>query len=96
MLRRNDLLTRVSRDAGIHKYQCEKVLDAVLYEIVEALKREEKIILPGFAVIEVGEKRERLARDPVSGVVKTYPAVKVIKCKISQSIKQAVNQREEV
>ena len=42
---------------------------------------------------ELGERAERNARNPSTGEIQKFPAVRTIKCKMSKEIKDAVNNK---
>lgn len=90
-MKKSDILQNVSETLGIKRRICEIVLDSVIEEITQALKRDEKVHIKEFLTIEVGRRRERNARNPQTGELDHYPEVKTIKCKICQKIKDEIN-----
>lgn len=91
---KNELITKVAQRSAVAKDVCESVIDAFAEEIKQALVDGEKIMLKKFMSFEVCERSERDARNPKTGELAHYPAVKVIKCKASQEFKDAVNARQ--
>lgn len=90
---KSELLTSISEKCGMTKVDCEKVIDAFAESVTEFLMDGEKIMLKGFMSFEVSERKERRGRNPKTGEVDTFPSTKSIQCKISQAIKDAVNER---
>ena len=88
---RNDLIRKVSQRTEINKSDCEEVLDAMAIEIMNSLIDGEKVFLKNFITFEITQRPERQGRNPRTGNTETYPPVKSIKCRISQSFKDAVN-----
>ena len=75
---------------------CEKVLDAFREEVKSSLAAGEKVMIKDFMSIEIGERSERDARNPSTGEIEHFPAVKTVKVKVSKKIKDALNGREGV
>lgn len=90
---KNELLSDISNKCGMTKADCEKVIDAFAESVTESLIDGKKIVIKGFMIFEVSERKERKARNPKTGKVDIFPSTKSIKCKISQTIKDAVNER---
>lgn len=88
---KNDIITNIANKTGLPKTSCEAVIDTFANEIQDCLVNGDKIILKGFMSFEVSERPEREGRNPKTGKVTTFPAVKSIKCKVSKAIKDAVN-----
>lgn len=94
-MKKSELLRNVSVNLGIQKSVCELVFDSLIEETILALKRGEKISIKDFMTIEIGQRRERDARNPITGEMQRYPAVKTVKCKMSQAVKDSVNGKGE-
>ncbi len=92
---KNELIAKIAVRAAISKESCEKVVNAFADEITEALSNGEKVMIKGFMSFEVGERGERDARNPSTGEIEHFPAVKTVKCKVAQAIKDAVNVKRE-
>jgi len=90
---RNELITNISQKTGITKVDCEKMLDAFTDTVKDSLVNGDKIIIKGFMSMEVTERAERSGRNPKTGKVDIFPAVKTVKCKIAKAIKDAVNEK---
>lgn len=87
---KNELVSKISYRTGIKKESCEAVVDAFAQEITDALVNGEKVIIKDFMSFEVTERAERTARNPATGGMQHFPAVKSVKCKVSKNIKDAV------
>lgn len=75
------------------KTECEFILDSFAEVIKACLLNGDKIVLKNFMSFEVSTRPERKGRNPKTGDITTFPAVKSIKCKLSKVIKDAVNAR---
>lgn len=90
---RNELITNISQKTGLPKASCESVIDMLAEEIKESLIKGDKVIIKGFMNFEINERPERKGRNPQSGEVVVFPAVKSVKCKMSKIIKDAINEK---
>ena len=66
---------------------CDTLVDI----FTDALLEDKKILWKGFLSAEVVERGERRGRNPNTNEIVTFPPTKTIKCKISETIKKAVN-----
>lgn len=92
-MKKRELINNIAKRTKFSKYTCEKITDAFVREIKECLVRGDKIRIKNFASFETVELKERPGRDPITGEVIMFPPVKTVKCKISQSVKDDINQR---
>lgn len=90
---KNELITNISNKTGISKTSCEAVIDEFAEEIKKSLIAGDKVMLKGFMSIEITERPEREGRNPQTGKVVTFPAVKSVKCKVSKAIRDAINEK---
>lgn len=88
---KSDIINKISGRSGLTKTVCESVIDIFADEVKKCLVDGDKLIIKGFIGFEVSERPEREGRNPKTGEVITFPAVKSVKCKISKAIKDAVN-----
>ena len=99
MIGRNEIRRRIA----LKKY-CTKnnVGESELQEIAqfcdylvdvfkEAFLDNEKVMWKGFLTAEVIDRKECKRRHPITNEVVTFPPVKSVVCKVSKSIKNAVN-----
>lgn len=90
---KGELITNISKNTGVSKTACEAVIDEFAEEITKSLIAGDKVLLKGFMSIEIAQRPEREGRNPQTGKVVTFPAVKSIKCKFSKAIRDAVNEK---
>ena len=88
---KNNIVENICKKIGINKTACEEVLDAFAEEVKDCLVNGDKLIIKGFIGFEVLERPERKGRNPKTGEVITFPPAKVVKCKLSKAIKDAVS-----
>lgn len=92
-MKKSDLINNITKNTGIQKSVCEAVIDSMVNEITTALVNGEKVSIKSFMTFELGSRAERNARNPSTGEIVRFPAVKTIKCKMSREIKDAINEK---
>ena len=88
---KNDIINNISIKNELPKEICEKIIDSFSDEVRDCLVNGEKLIIKNLISFEVSERPEREGRNPKTGEVSIFPAVKSVKCKISKAIKDALN-----
>ena len=75
----------------LSRSEARKILDATFDEIGEALSRGESVKLRSFGTFNVREKRERIGRNPKTGVEATITPRRVLTFKASPVLVAHVN-----
>jgi integration host factor subunit beta len=73
------------------KQESERVLEAVLKTVADALQRGEKVDLRGFGTFKIRETKARQARNPRTGEAVSVPAKKVGTFKPSKELSSLLN-----
>lgn len=89
-MNKTDLIGEVAARANITKRDAEKVFNAFLDTVEEALKAGDKIQLVGFGTFEVRTRQARKGRNPQTGAEIDIPAAKVPAFKPGKALKDAV------
>ena len=89
-MRKPDLAAAIAEKADLTKEQANRVLNAVLEEITQALHRKDSVTLVGFGTFEVRERPERKGRNPQTGAEITIEASKLPAFKAGKALKDAV------
>jgi integration host factor subunit alpha len=76
---------------SLSRAQAREVFEMTLEEIVNALLREESVKLRSFGAFNVRSKRERIGRNPRTGVEATINARRVMTFKASPTLIARVN-----
>ena len=92
-MKKSEILNNISHTLGIQRNTCEMIVDAFVAEITNALVNGDKVSIQSFMTFEVGNRAERNARNPATGKIEKFPAVKTVKCKMSREIKDAINNK---
>ena len=74
---KSDLINSVAAKADVSKKDADKLVNAVLDSIVEALASGDKVQLVGFGTFEVRERAERKGRNPRTKEDIVIPASKL-------------------
>jgi len=92
-MKKNDLMLEISKRSGLPKVECEKIIDTFAEVVTDALVDGDKVIIRGFLTFETSECKAREGFNPKTGKTQYFSAVKTVKCKVGQPIKDAVNER---
>ena len=81
----------LSQQLDHSKQESERVLDAVLKIVTDALKQGEKVDLRGFGTFKIRESKARQARNPRTGEAVAVPAKKIGTFKPSKELSALLN-----
>ena len=87
------LIRAVGDNTGIPKITCEAVINEFLEEMRRNIIQGNDINLNNLMTIKIKDRPATNGYDIVKGKVGIIPATKVVKCKISESLKQVVKSR---
>ena len=93
-LTRQDISEALYRKIGLSKYESAVMLEYVLEQISNALIDGESVKLSSFGTFYPRQKRERVGRNPKTGVSATINARRVISFKPSKLMKERTNKSE--
>ena len=93
-LTRQDISDALYRHVGLSKYESGLMLESVLEQISSALIYGESVKLSSFGTFYPRQKRERIGRNPKTGVTATINARRVISFKPSKLMKDRINNSE--
>lgn len=85
-----ELVVFMSKEAKISKAAGEKALNALMSAVKKALKKGERLTLPGFISMSVGRRKARKGRNPQTGQEIRIPAGKVVKFKAGKALRDAI------
>ena len=88
---RSDLANSVFRRIGLSRLESAQLVEAVIEEIGDAILRGEKVKLSGFGTFLQRSKRERIGRNPKTGVEATITPRQVLVFKASHIMRGRVN-----
>ena len=76
---------------NIRHNDIEKILDIIIFEIIEALHRNEAVEIRGFGRFKTIMRKARIGRNPKNSKVVQIPAKKAIKWKMSKMLFKRLN-----
>ena len=89
-MNKTELIAIAAENAGMTKKDTERMLNAAIDAITEALSRGEKVQLSGFGTFEVKDREARVGRNPHTKEAIEIPATKVPVFKPSKALKDNV------
>jgi DNA-binding protein HU-beta len=82
-----DLIDQVSQKTELPKRDVERMLEAAIAAMQQALTHGEKVSLTGLGVFTVAYRKARVARNPKTGAQVEVPARKAAKFKPAKELK---------
>ena len=90
-MNKSELVEAMAAAADISKAAAERALDGVTAAITGALKAGDQVTIVGFGSFLVGERRERMGRNPRTGESIKIKASKSPEFRAGKALKDAVN-----
>jgi DNA-binding protein HU-beta len=84
-----ELVKRMAEISGTTKVNAEKLLDAFMQAVEEALAKGDKVVLVGFGSFQVVTRNAREGRNPKTGEPLKIPAKKVPKFVPGKKLEEA-------
>jgi DNA-binding protein HU-beta len=88
---RKELVTAVAEDADLEQKTVDAVLRSLQSTLEKAVAKGEKVSIPGFFALAVGQRAAREGRNPATGETIKIPAAKTVKFTAGSSLKDAAN-----
>ncbi len=88
-----ELIASMAEKADITRRDAEKVLNAFVETVEEALARGDKVQLVGFGTFEVRKRAARKGRNPQTNEEIDIPASRAPVFKVGKALKDAVNRK---
>ena len=87
---KSDLIERLAGKADMTRPRAEELLDFLLNDVTEALKKGEKVNISGFGTFTVSNRKARTGRNPKTGDPIEIPASRSAKFKAGKTLKEAL------
>ena len=91
---RKDLSNKIHKNVGFSKNLSMKIVDDFFESIILSIIKSNKIKISSFGTFITVNKKERMGRNPKTGVEAKIFSRKVVKFKPSLSFKKKINQNE--
>lgn len=92
-LTRADLSAAVYKEIGLSLQECNTLVDAVIEEVCGALEKGETVKLSSFGTFSLRKKKERMGRNPKTGVEVPITSRTVLSFNASNLLKSRVNEQ---
>ncbi len=89
-MNKTELISMVAEKAGLSKKDTERVINATLETLTEAMVQGDKVQLSGFGIFETKDRQARVGRNPVTKEAIDIPATRLPSFKASKTLKDAV------
>ena len=89
-MNKTELIAAIAEKSGVSKKDAEKVVNATVEVITDAMAKGDKVALTGFGSFEVRERAERQALNPRTKEPITIPATKVPAFKAGKGLKDII------
>ncbi|MDR1208761.1 MAG: HU family DNA-binding protein [Clostridiales bacterium] len=90
-MNKNELVSAVSERSGLSKKDTEKALQAFVDSVTEELVAGGKVLLVGFGVFDVVDRKARVGRNPRTGGPLDIEASKAPRFRVGKTLRDAVN-----
>jgi len=87
---KTEMYAAIAEKAGVSKKEAKTVLEAFNAKIIEVLKSEKKVKLPGLGIFVVKLRKARTGRNPKTGETIQIPEKKVVKFRVAKDVKKQV------
>lgn len=82
-----ELVEAIAKAADLSKAKAQEVIDATFDEIIKAIKKDKKLLVPGFGTFSVTKRKARKGRNPQTGKEIMIKASKSVKFKPAAGFK---------
>ena len=89
-MNKTELIAAVAEKTGMTKKDAERVINATVDTITEALVKGEKVSMSGFGIFEVKAREARMGRNPRTNETMEIPATRLPAFKASKTLKDSV------
>jgi len=87
---KEELVARVAKEAKVTKAAAGKAVNGVFDGIAKALKKGDRLIVPGFGSFSVAKRKARNGRNPQTGKPIKIAAKKVAKFKAGAKLSKSI------
>ena len=91
-LTRADLSAQVYKQIGLSLQECNSLVDSVIEEICESLEQGDSVKLSSFGTFNLRKKKQRMGRNPKTGVEVPITSRTVLSFNASNLLKAKVNE----
>lgn len=93
-LTRADLTESIYREVGLSLADSAELLNSIFEEVSKCLENEETVKISSFGTFKIRKKKQRVGRNPKTGVEVPINPRKVVTFHVSNIIKNRINNRQ--
>ncbi|MCC7430839.1 HU family DNA-binding protein [bacterium] len=90
---RLEIAKEIAEKLGLSKVETELVINGFLDKIIDCLIKDKKLELRGFGTFYLKDYREKIVRNPKTGVKSHFASKKVPKLRFSPRVEDYINKR---
>lgn len=90
-MNKTELIEHIAKHADISKAAATRALESTIGAVKDTLRKGDSVSLVGFGTFTVGERAERLGRNPRTGDAIKIDSAKVPKFRPGKALKDALN-----
>ena len=90
IMNKTEIIAAVAEKTGMTKKDAERVINATVDTITEALVKGEKVSMSGFGIFEVKAREARVGRNPRTKETIQIPATRLPVFKASKALKDSI------
>ena len=88
---KEEFVTKLAEVGKVTKKQADDMFSTFVEMLAAAIKKGERVAIPGLGVFSVVQKKARTGRNPGTGAAIKIPARKAVKFSVSSTLKQGLN-----
>lgn len=90
---KKELVASIAKESGLTVKDSTKALNAFVASVGKAMKKGERLQLPGLGTFKVTKRSARVVRNPRTGAKLNVPAKKVVKFKAAPLLTKVFNRK---
>lgn len=90
-MNKSDLISAIAEDTNVSKADVDKVFNATISSVTDALRSGNSVTIVGFGTFMVRDRAARSGRNPKTGETINIPASRVPAFKPGKNLKNALN-----
>ena len=91
-MNKTEVVAAIAKDSKLSQDSADKFLKSLIAVVTEAVKKGEKVLVPGFISFTKAKRNARTGRNPQTGKEIKIAAKNVIKIKAGSKLSEAANQ----
>tara|TARA_B100001123_G_C14774343_1_gene813982 strand:- start:270 stop:563 length:294 start_codon:yes stop_codon:yes gene_type:complete len=92
-LTRVEIANSINKEIGISRSESSYFVDAIVNEVIKSLIEKKKIKISSFGTLKIRHKKERIGRNPKTGVEHKISARNTISFVASKILKSSLNKK---